>query len=79
VPGWRSSTAATCSVSDTFDRARRTVPLSPAVVAMLRKYKAAQAAEKLRASNQWRGSGLVFTNELLAAIGKPYLESRHDA
>ena len=40
------------------------MPLSPAVVAMLRKHKAAQAAEKLRAANQWRDSGLVFTNEL---------------
>ena len=45
------------------ERSRRTVPLSPAVVAMLRKHKAAQAAEKLRAANQWRDSGLVFTNE----------------
>lgn len=45
------------------DRSRRTVPLSPAVVTMLRKYKVAQAAEKLRAGNQWRDSGLVFTNE----------------
>jgi integrase len=31
---------------------------------MLRKQKAAQAAEQLRAGNQWRDSGLVFTNEL---------------
>ncbi|MEE6179214.1 site-specific integrase [Mycobacterium sp. 050134] len=46
------------------DRARRTVPLSPAVVAMLRKHKAAQAAEKLRAVNQWTESKLVFTTEL---------------
>ncbi|KZS80270.1 site-specific integrase [Mycobacterium persicum] len=45
------------------ERSRRTVPLSPALVAMLRKHKAAQAAEKLRAGNQWRDSGLVFTNE----------------
>jgi integrase len=45
------------------DRARRTVPLSAAVVTMLRKHKAAQAAEKLRAVNQWRDSGLVFTTE----------------
>ena len=33
-------------------RSRRTVPLSPAVVAMLRKHRAAQAAERLRAGNQ---------------------------
>jgi len=44
-------------------RSRRTVPLSPAVVALLRKHRAAQAAEKLRAGNQWRDSGLVFTDE----------------
>lgn len=45
------------------DRARRTVPLSPAIVAVLRKHKANQAAEKLRAGNQWRDSGLVITTE----------------
>jgi integrase len=45
------------------ERSRRTVPLPPAVVVMLRKHKVAQAAEKLRAGNQWRDSGLVFTNE----------------
>lgn len=45
------------------DRSRRTVPLSPAAVAVLRKHRAAQAAEKLRAGNQWRDSGLVFTSE----------------
>jgi len=46
------------------DRARRTIPLSPAVVALLRKHKAAQAAEKLRAGGQWQDCGLVFTTEL---------------
>lgn len=50
------------------DRSRRTVPLSPAVVAMLRKHRKAQAAEKLRAGNQWRGSGLVFTTETGHAV-----------
>jgi integrase len=45
------------------DRSRRTVPLSPAVVAMLRKHKTAQAAERIRAGNQWTDSGLVFTTE----------------
>jgi integrase len=39
-------------------RSRRTVPLNPAVVSMLRKHKAGQAA------NQWQDSGLVFTTEL---------------
>jgi integrase len=32
-------------------------------MAMLRKHKVAQAAEKLRAGDQWQASGLVFTNE----------------
>lgn len=45
-------------------RSRRTVPLSPAVVTLLRKHKAAQAAERLRAANQWTDSGLVFVTEL---------------
>jgi integrase len=45
------------------ERSRRTVPLSLAVVAMLRKQRTAQKADRLRAGNQWRGSGLVFTNE----------------
>ena len=45
------------------DRSRRTVPLSPAVVAMLRS-TTAQAAERLRAGDQWTETGLVFTTEL---------------
>jgi antitoxin FitA len=40
------------------------VPLSPAVVELLRKNKAAQAAERLKAGNQWTDRGLVFTTEL---------------
>ena len=44
-------------------RSRRTVPLSPAVVAMLRRHRTEQKAEKLRAGNQWTDSGLVFTTE----------------
>lgn len=47
------------------DRVRRTVPPSPAVVALPRKHKVAQAAEQLRAGgDQWRDSGLVITTEL---------------
>ena len=46
------------------DRARRTIPLSGAVVAMLKRHKAAQAAEKLKAGSQWQDCGLVFTTEL---------------
>ena len=39
------------------------MPISPAVVSMLKTHKAAQAVEKLCAGNQWRESGLVFTTE----------------
>lgn len=46
------------------ERSRRTVPLSRAVVDLLRTHRAEQAAEQLRAGNQWRDSGLVFTTEL---------------
>jgi integrase len=46
------------------ERSRRTVPLNPAVVALLRKHRAAQKAERLRIGDQWTDSGLVFTTEL---------------
>ena len=46
------------------ERSRRTVPLSPAMVALLRSQKARQAAERLRAGDQWVDEGLVFTTEL---------------
>jgi integrase len=42
-------------------KARRAIPLSPAVVTLLRKHRTAQKAERLRAANQWTDSGLVFT------------------
>ena len=44
-------------------RARRTVPVPPAVVAMLRRHRTAQKAERLRMGDQWHDSGLVFTTE----------------
>jgi integrase len=39
------------------------VPLSPAVVTMLKKYRAAQAADKVHAGNQWVENGLVFATD----------------
>jgi integrase len=44
-------------------RSRRTVPLSPAVVSLLKTIKATQAAERLHAGEQWTDTGLVFTTE----------------
>lgn len=45
------------------DRSRRTVPLSPAVVAMLKKHRTTQKEDRLRAGNQWTETGFVFTTE----------------
>jgi integrase len=39
------------------------VPLSSAVVTMLRKHRKTQITERLRAGDQWTDTGLVFTNE----------------
>ncbi|QZT54615.1 tyrosine-type recombinase/integrase [Mycolicibacterium austroafricanum] len=50
------------------ERSRRTVPLSPAMVSLLRSQKARQAAERLRAGDQWTDTGLVFTTELGTAV-----------
>ena len=49
-------------------RSRRTVPLSPAMVALLKTHKAHQAAERLHAGNRWTDSGLVFATELGDAV-----------
>jgi integrase len=44
-------------------RSRRTIPLPPPVVKLLKAQRAAQAADKLKAGDQWTDTGLVFTNE----------------
>jgi integrase len=49
-------------------RSRRTLPIPPAVVALLKKHRGAQAAERLKAGDQWQDkTGLVFTT----ALGRP--------
>jgi integrase len=45
-------------------RSRRTIPLSPGAVALLKAQRAAQAGERLRAGEAWTDTGLVFTDEL---------------
>ena len=52
-----------CSPPKT-ERSRRTVPLHPGLVALLKRHKVTQVEERLRAGDQWQGSGLVFTTEL---------------
>ena len=49
-------------------RAPRTMPLSPAVVAILRRHRVKQKAERLRAANQCQDSDLVFTTEFGTAV-----------
>ncbi|MGI9156027.1 MAG: tyrosine-type recombinase/integrase, partial [Marmoricola sp.] len=44
-------------------RSRRVISLSPAMVALLKAQKAAQAAERLTAGNLWKQTGYVFATE----------------
>jgi integrase len=45
-------------------RSRRSIPLSEPVVAMLKRHRTEQLAERLRAGDQWHDTGMVFTTEL---------------
>lgn len=47
---------------------RRTVPVDPQLVSLLRAHEKAQKTERLRAGEAWEGAGHVFTDEL----GRPY-------
>jgi integrase len=49
-------------------RSRRTLPLSPAMVSLLKAQRATQAEERLRAGELWTDSGLVFTDEFGAPV-----------
>ena len=50
------------------ERSRRMIPIPPAVVAMLRRHRTDQKAERLRAGNQWTETGLVFTTGLSGPV-----------
>jgi integrase len=50
------------------DRSRRTIPISPAMVDLLRQHRITQLEERLRAANQWAETGLVFTTELGSVV-----------
>ncbi|MGO8849853.1 tyrosine-type recombinase/integrase [Mycobacterium sp.] len=50
------------------DRSRRAIPLSPAVVTLLKAQRATQAGERLRAGERWTDRGLVFTDEFGAPV-----------
>lgn len=47
---------------------RRVIALSPTMVELLRKRKAEQASERLRAGSRWRDGGFVFTTAQGAAV-----------
>lgn len=50
------------------ESSRRTIPLSPALVALLKQHRKTQAAERLKAASVWRESDLVFTTEAGTAV-----------
>lgn len=49
-------------------KARRVIPLSPAVVTLLRRHRTTQKADQLKAGEHWTDSGLVFTTEFGTAV-----------
>lgn len=51
------------------DSSRRTLPLPPALIAILKAHKRRQAEERIRAANVWHDTGLVFTTEAGTAVG----------
>jgi site-specific recombinase XerD len=55
------------------ERRRKTVPLPPELIAVLRKHRAAQARERLAAANVWEDHDLVWCQE----NGRP-IDSRAD-
>jgi integrase len=68
--GWLKVTATLGRVGDELvitepktARSRRMVPLSAAVVAMLKAQRKTQLEERLRAGDRWTDTGLVFTTE----------------
>lgn len=44
-------------------KSRRTLPLSPALIAMLKAHRKQQAAERLHAGSEWAGASHVFMTE----------------
>ena len=61
------------------DRSRRTLPLSPSLVAKLREHRARQGRERLAAGDRWQASGawdLVFVSEVGTPLDSPNLNKR---
>lgn len=61
--------AATYRVPGTkTEKSKRTLPLSPPMVLLLKRHRVVQRTERIRAANIWQGTGLVFTTETGTAI-----------
>lgn len=58
------------------ERGRREIDLTPEAVAALRRRKAVQGEERLRAGEVWQDTGLVFTTEIGTPIEKGNLLRR---
>lgn len=52
-------------------KSRRTIPLTPRAVQVLTDVRSQQRRERLKAGDQWKATGLVFTTELGGARNPP--------
>jgi len=59
------------------ERSRRTVPVPPAVVAALRRHRAAQREQRVKVGGAWAETGLVFTNEVGGPLDRRNILNRH--
>jgi len=58
------------------DSGRRSVPLDPHLVALLKAHRKTQREERLRAGAAWVDSGHVFTNELGEPLNPDWISRR---
>jgi integrase len=59
------------------ERSRRTIPVPPNVVEMLRRYRAEQLERRLKLHGAWEQPDLVFTNEIGGYLERQNLLQRH--
>lgn len=59
------------------ENAQRSIPLSPALIEVLRHHKVLQAAERLKAGPKWHDDGFVFTTKWGTFIYPDNLTSRY--
>lgn len=59
------------------ENAQRSIPLSPALIEVLRRHKVQQAKERLEAGPKWKDTGFIFTSKLGTFIYPDNLTSRY--